>query len=179
VISWKIIAKLINMKKGTLFLICLVSVLLLTSCGTTYYVPNRPYGYKPDFSRTYSDKSVYRPSHYRNFMKKNSVYLNDQSRRTAQNTNIGSKNSSGGGRSDEVYLVKSYLDTHSDTGEAVYHTTYTTSYNENGEVTTTYTTDYVGSKKEKQYWQEVKKEQKKAYKESRKRSKMKVRDDDD
>lgn len=166
------------MKKSVLFLICLVSVLLLTSCGTTYYVPNRPYGYKPDFSRTYSDKSVYRPSHYRNFMKENSVYLNDPSRQTAQNDN-GFKNSSGGGRSDEVYLVKSYLDTHSDTRKPVYHTTYTTSYNENGEVTTTYTTDYVGTKKEEQYWQEVKKEQKKAYQESRKRNKMKVKDDDD
>jgi len=167
------------MKKSVLFLICLVSVLLLTSCGTTYYVPNRPYGYKPDFSRTYSDKSVYRPSHYRNFMRENSVYLNDQSRRTEQNTDTGFKNSSGGGRSDEVYLVKSYLNTHADTRKPVYHTTYTTSYNENGEVTTTYTTDYVGTKKEEQYWKEVKKEQKKIYKESRKKKKMKVMDDDD
>lgn len=156
------------MKKNVLFLICLVCTLLLTSCGTTYVVPNRPYGYRPDFTRTYSDKSVYRPTHYRNFARTNTT---PQRRTTAA--------SSTNGRSDEVYLVRSYLDTHAETSKPVYHTTYTTSYNDNGEVTTTYTTDYVGTKKEYQYWGEVRKEQKRAYKQSRKKKKMKVKDMDD
>ena len=157
------------MKKNVLFLICLVSVLLLTSCGTSYYVPNRPYGYKPDFTRTYSDKSVYRPTHYRNFARENSQYLNDQSRRNTSRRVVN----------DDTYRANTYVDTHAETGKPVYHTTYTTSYNDNGEVTTTYTTDYVGTKKEEQYWTEVKKEQKKAYQQSRKRKKMKVKDMDE
>lgn len=177
------------------FLLCFVSIFLLISCGPTYYVPNRPYGYQPNFTRTYTDKSAYRPSHYRNFVYENSQYLNDPSRLQQQppykNSGYdadshynraargGGKYYSTDGRSDDVYLVKSYLDTHAETERPVYHTTYTTSYNDNGEVTTTYTTDYVGTKKETQYWEEVKKEQKKAYTESRKKKKMKVKDYDD
>lgn len=159
------------MKKSVLFLICLVSVLLLTSCGTTYYVPNRPYGYKPDFTRTYSDKSVYRPSHYRNFVQENSQYLNDSNRRSVQPSRRVVN--------DDTYRANTYVDTHAETGKPVYHTTYTTSYNDNGEVTTTYTTDYVGTKKEEQYWNEVRKEQKKAYQESRRKKKLKIREVDD
>lgn len=160
------------MKKSVLFLICLVSVLLLTSCGSSYYMPNRPYGYKPNFSRTYSDQSVYRPSHYRNFVRENSQYLNDRTRVSATDGSVAV-------RGDDVYLVKSYLDAHVETERPVYHTTYTTSYNDNGEVTTTYTTDYVGTKRETQYWNEVKKEQKKMYKEARKKKKYVIRGDDD
>lgn len=159
------------MKKSVLFLICLVSVLLLTSCGTTYYVPNRPYGYKPDFTRTYSDKSVYRPSHYCNFVQENSQYLNDSNRRSVQPSRRVVN--------DDTYRANTYVDTHAETGKPVYHTTYTTSYNDNGEVTTTYTTDYVGTKKEEQYWNEVRKEQKKAYQESRRKKKLKIREVDD
>lgn len=159
------------MKKSVLSLICLVSVLLLTSCGTTYYVPNRPYGYKPDFTRTYSDKSVYRPSHYRNFVQENSQYLNDSNRRSVQPSRRVVN--------DDTYRANTYVDTHAETGKPVYHTTYTTSYNDNGEVTTTYTTDYVGTKKEEQYWNEVRKEQKKAYQESRRKKKLKIREVDD
>lgn len=157
------------MKKNILFLICLVS-LVLTSCGTSYYVPNRPYGYKPDFTRTYTDNSVYRPDHYRNFVRENSQYLNDRGRLTAQQPrNVRPVN-------DDTYRANTYVDTHAETGKPVYHTTYTTSYNENGEVTTTYTTDYVGTKKEEQYWNEVRKEQKKMYQQSRKKKKMKIVD---
>lgn len=161
------------MRKLFVFTFSLVSILLLTSCGPSYYVSTRPYGYIPDFSRTFSDRSVYRPSHYRNFIRENNQYQQQSVAQNA-NANAGTKCFSTDGRSDEVYLVKSYLDTHSDTGKPVYHTTYTTSYNDNGEVTTTYTTDYVGTKKEEQYWEEVKKEQKKMYKENRKRKKVRV-----
>lgn len=156
------------MKKNILFSSCLAYALLFTSCGTTYVVPNRAYGYRPDFTRTYSDKSVYRPAHYRNFVNANTA---------SQRQNTAALSSDG--RSDEVYLVRSYLDTHTETSKPVYHTTYTTSYNDNGEVTTTYTTDYVGTKKEEQYWDEVRKEQKRAYQQSRKKKKMKVKDMDD
>jgi hypothetical protein len=160
------------MKKNVLYLICLVSIVLLTSCGTSYYVPNRPYGYKPDFSRTYSDRSTYRPNHYRNFIRENSQYLNDPSRHGATRASRRVVN-------DDTYRANTYVDTHAETGKPIYHTTYTTSYNDNGEVTTTYTTDYVGTKKEEQYWNEVRKEQKKAYKESRKKKKLKIKDMDE
>lgn len=162
------------MKEKYLFLIYIVSLfLILISCGSSYYVPNRPYGYSPDFTRTYTDKSVYRPAHYRNFVNENSRYLNDPSR------NVTARNRGQGQRVDENYKANTYVDTHAKTGKPLYHTTYTTSYNDNGEVTTTYTTDYVGTKKEVQYWEEVRKEQKKAYDESRKKKKMRVKDFDE
>jgi hypothetical protein len=41
-------------------------------------------------------------------------------------------------------------------------------------VTTTYTTDYIGTKKETQYWEDVKREQRKVYKESRKKKKVRL-----
>lgn len=160
------------MKKYILFLVCIIG-LMLTSCGTTYVVPNRPYGYKPNFTRTYTDNSVYRPSHYRNFVRENSQYLNDQQRgQQTQPRNVRPVN-------DDTYRANTYVDTHAKTRKPVYHTTYTTSYNENGEVTTTYTTDYVGTKKEEQYYRDVRRESKKQYKQSRKKKKVRVVTEDD
>lgn len=121
----------------------------LTSCVVHEYTP-RPY--LPNYNRTYVDRSAYRPSHYRNF----------------GNTDYSRRNTAARA-GDDLYRANTYVDTHAETGKPVYHTTYTTSYNSNGEVTTTYTTDYAGSKKEKQYYKDVRKEQKKAYKQSRKR----------
>ena len=166
------------MKKSVFILICFISAFVLTGCGTSYYVPNRPYGYSANFTKTYTDKSVYRPNHYRNFVHENSTYLNDNSRVSMQ-ANSSGKRFSTDGRGDDVFLVKSYLDAHTETEKPVYHTTYTTSYNDNGEVTTTYTTDYVGTKKEEQYWAEVRKEAKKSYQESRKKKKMRVKEMDE
>ena len=168
------------MRTFRFILLSITAILLITSCGPTLYMPNRPYGYRPDFQRTYADKSQYRPSHYRNFLQRNSQYLNDKNKTasaTPTYTNAVYQQpvvvDPDAGRSDEVYLVKNYLNTHAKTKKSVYHTTYTTSYNDNGDVTTTYTTDYVGPKKEEQYWKEVQREQRKMYKESRKKKKVK------
>jgi len=164
------------MKKFIFLTVCMVVILMMTSCGPTMYIPNRPYGYQPNFQRTYTDRSSYRPTHYRNFVRQNSQYLNDRNRQlnaaTAQRQPAQQQASNQ--RSDEVYLVKNYLAAHTETKKPVYHTTYTTSYNDNGEVTTTYTTDYIGTKKETQYWKDVKREQRKVYKESRKKKKVRV-----
>lgn len=163
------------MKKITLFLICFVCTILYTSCGTTYYVPRRGYDYKTKFTKTYTDKTVYRPGHYRNFVNENSQYLNDPVHKKIERQN----NNTDRVVYDDMYKANTYVDAHTETGKPVYHTTYTTSYNDNGEVTTTYTTDYVGTKKEVQYWAEVKKEQKKMYDESRKKRKIKIKEPDD
>lgn len=164
------------MKKFIFLTVTMVITLLMTSCRPTMYMSNRPYGYKPDFQRTYTDKSTYRPGHYRNFVQQNSQYLNDKNRQ--QNVSTGQRQpaqqQASNQRSDEVYLVKNYLAAHTETRKPIYHTTYTTSYNDNGEVTTTYTTDYIGSKKEMQYWEDVKREQHKVYKESRKKKKVQL-----
>ena len=142
-------------KVFTILVLCLT--VLLTGCVTHSTLSKRQYGYKPDFTRTYNDVSSYRPSHYRNFVRENSVYLNDKSRQTQ--VSLG-----------ETYSANTYVDAHVETGKPVYHTTFTTSFNENGEVTTTYTSDYAGSKKEKQYWKNVKRQQREIYKLSRKRN---------
>ena len=126
----------------------LASVILMLMSCSTYYVPPRTAG---NYSRTYVDQTHYRPNHYRNF--------------------YGSSQQSSRSGSDDLYRANTYVDTHAETGKPVYHTTYTTSYNSNGEVTTTYTTDYAGSKKETQYYNDVRKEQKRAYSESRKNNK--------
>lgn len=165
------------MRKFLILTIFMIIAILMTSCGPTMYVPNRPYGYQPNFQRTYVERSSYRPTHYRNFLQQNSQYLNDRSRQqnmTPQRQVAQQQSQAVDQRSDEVYLVKNYLNAHIETQKPIYHTTYTTSYNENGEVTTTYTTDYIGPKKETQYWEDVKREQRKVYKESRKKKKVRV-----
>ena len=139
------------------FITFMFMAVLMTGCGTTYVVaPSRT-----GFASTYADRSPYRPSHYRNFQ-------NGRDRVIARHNLQGDTQQRQQVR-DDMYKANTYVDTYAETEKPVYHTTYTTSFNDAGEVTTTYTTDYVGSTKEKQYYKDVRREQKKQYRQSRKR----------